>query len=1317
MADWRTEGTGMIINVVFMYMKNRFVKIIHILLLGVAILNMVIAFLLKPIWLMEYVTILSIIAFTLFALEILVCHFGNTCASLISYCRSKFLILSGDVADKLEQYSKQLKALQSKSESLSLLAPRIVDKSEYVSILKSAIDDEDVRNVAISGPYGSGKSSIIKTFEKNYPKYKCLNLSLAAFAEEFQSLQNDSNSDGKSRGNKANGEGQSFVDPNVVKMEQLEFSLVQQFFYHVKASGIPDSRFGRIRRWNRTEKVVWSIAILLFAFSLFYVVDSSKFFDLLPSLKVYTDGLRYLSLGVIGTGLFVISYRLVTFFHKMSGGHIKFMDYEVDVQKDIKVSVFNRYLDELVYLFQTTGYQVVVLEDLDRFKNTSIYTKLRELNQLLNQSEDIGRRIVFVYALRDDIFHTSQERTKFFDYIIPVLPHTSVANSSSQFVKELGTLVGDSDDECALHKSFLNDVAPFIGDLRTIKAIVSDFKITSKRLNSKLKKDNLLAIIIYKNLCPKDFELIFEGKGPIHATFSKESEYKKKKKEELKEKKDSIENKIKEVKEERLISVNELNSIVVSAAIKLIPAGYYICNSGGNQIAYADLFSDDYVQNILKGKLYYRNNYSGIVCISKEKVLSLLGDEFNYEYRKTLIEQNSSVSLRKLTEDRDACIRQLDNIVKKTMREMCELDETLLSTQTEDDNTNLLNFLIRRGYIDESYYYYITDIKSDSDEEGLLSQNDNAYLLSVKGIGVSDEDEMSRHIDDPKLLLKFLIPQDFVGDKILNFDLVHEIIQSKNDKTIELLKHKLKSQSDYVLDFINRYAFLETAKDGFIPLVAQQYDNLWADVENNSLFSNEAKLNLFNKLMKYAPINDLKKQNEDGLLAEYLRKSYYTNTFDGVQTNKARLIIENFNVRFLTLVEDRDTSNLLDFVYKNDYYAHNSENIWTILKSYSDINVHDYVHSIYTALIAANIEPLLSQISEGIDSFVSCCLLADENTLESTESITLLLNNSNVYEETKKKIISHNSTLFEDIQSITSAEYKNTLFECNKVKPSLANIDYYLTYNNLTSLDEIIVQYINNNVQEYIELLKKQDIIQGERQIIKCLIASTGIDEDIWKTIFSEEKYSQYWNDDVLNLLEEQISFLIDNKMLRFDVVLFKAIGAKFKDMFMHLLCKYSADVVENLPEFNFTTESLTRIASQKGFEEYITNIYALITADKIKDESIADSYLNYVIEDAAHLDFESLKKSVSITSDDKLKMKSVSAYMQQDFMTDANLSTLLISMGEPFSLIVRNQGDIFELDRSAEAYQFFEQLVARKFATPRDASKNKYKIYILKRH
>ena len=57
-------------------MKYRFIKIIHILL-GFAIVGMVIAYIIKPIWFMECVTIISIIAFSLFALEILVCHFST----------------------------------------------------------------------------------------------------------------------------------------------------------------------------------------------------------------------------------------------------------------------------------------------------------------------------------------------------------------------------------------------------------------------------------------------------------------------------------------------------------------------------------------------------------------------------------------------------------------------------------------------------------------------------------------------------------------------------------------------------------------------------------------------------------------------------------------------------------------------------------------------------------------------------------------------------------------------------------------------------------------------------------------------------------------------------------------------------------------------------------------------------------------------------------------------------------------------------------------------------------------------------------------
>lgn len=53
---------------------------------------------------------------------------------------------------------------------------------------------------------------------------------------------------------------------------------------------------------------------------------------------------------------------------------------------------------------------------------------LRELNSLLNNYDKIHSKIVFVYAVKDDIFR-DEDRTKFFDFIIPVVPIINSTNS------------------------------------------------------------------------------------------------------------------------------------------------------------------------------------------------------------------------------------------------------------------------------------------------------------------------------------------------------------------------------------------------------------------------------------------------------------------------------------------------------------------------------------------------------------------------------------------------------------------------------------------------------------------------------------------------------------------------------------------------------------------------------------------------------------------------------------------------------------------------------------------------------------------------
>lgn len=45
---------------------------------------------------------------------------------------------------------------------------------------------------------------------------------------------------------------------------------------------------------------------------------------------------------------------------------------------------FEKYADEIVYLLKKSGKEILVIEDLDRFKQLKIFEKLRELNIKVN---------------------------------------------------------------------------------------------------------------------------------------------------------------------------------------------------------------------------------------------------------------------------------------------------------------------------------------------------------------------------------------------------------------------------------------------------------------------------------------------------------------------------------------------------------------------------------------------------------------------------------------------------------------------------------------------------------------------------------------------------------------------------------------------------------------------------------------------------------------------------------------------------------------------------------------------------------------------
>ena len=126
--------------------------------------------------------------------------------------------------------------------------------TELAEVLESALKNKDIRNIALTGPYGSGKSSIIQTLMENYSGFHYLPISLAT-------LQAD-----EEGGEKSNTIGND--EDRDKRLESLnrkiEYSILQQLIYREKAETVPNSRFRRIVHIEKKRLIRYAIECICF---------------------------------------------------------------------------------------------------------------------------------------------------------------------------------------------------------------------------------------------------------------------------------------------------------------------------------------------------------------------------------------------------------------------------------------------------------------------------------------------------------------------------------------------------------------------------------------------------------------------------------------------------------------------------------------------------------------------------------------------------------------------------------------------------------------------------------------------------------------------------------------------------------------------------------------------------------------------------------------------------------------------------------------------------------------------------------------------
>jgi len=1014
------------------------------------------------------------------------------------------------------------------------------NQKTYLESIKWAIQNKNIKNVALTGFYGTGKSTILNSFIKKNKGIKYLLISLSKF------------------------------DDNDYKENEVEVAILQQIFYSKKQNVLSDSRLKRIKNnkylfLKAVGFCVWIISciyILLPNLISTFIFKNETLCDYLYKYFPNEDTIAIPLIFLFIVGLFIIFKTILKEVLNLKLNKLSVKDLEL-IPKEDKDNLFNKNIDEIIYFFEKTKVEVVIIEDLDRFNEPSILIKLREINSLINNCEDIENKVTFIYAIKDEMFSQDNNRAKFFDFIIPLIPIINYDNSYEILTEKLSGYNDIKDD-------FLKNISSYINDMRTLKNIVNEFKVYQNILNENKKNEvsvlsheaskktlgilkiqpklidlstansdksnenmfdnqKLLSLIIYKNYYPKDFTLVQLQQGILYSIFKQKENLHnniiaQKEQEIIK-----ITKEIEVLDSEKIDDIHTLRKIYLYELYKKIntKVGSNVKQILDKGITLKDdsLLTNDNFAKLIKSsnievcnydKIEYWDSNKDSTNISFKDIEKQVNNVLNYSQRENIIEDKTSnkifyleIEKYKLQKDikeikysdlsQSSSVstiielkKYINNIINKSK---LNINKDNLNVENDDKRQddeknhdyNLLKTLVIEGYIDEHYIDYISYFY-----KGSLSVNDNNLKKKIIEQKIMPFDTK---IDNVRRLVEKLAESNFKKHSILNHKILEYLLDGEGCEKLDILIVTISERDTLIFDFIKSYLIYleddivrsEKIKK-FIKTMLEKNFFFWEFLCENDL-EKKIKDKVLINILKIGSNDNLTIQNSNNSITDYINLSNdFLEIFKEVEDeDKLIKTLENLDVKFISLDYFDNGKSLFEKIYKYNLYDINPKMIFEILnfkKTYcTDNNLkytdEDINNSNYTTIIESNIPELINYINDNIKDYIENVFLKLEtNNNESEETIIKLLNNNNVNITIplKIEIIKKQNKKISEIEEIEKYLWDD-IIENNKLQPIWKNILIY--FENFENFD-FLENYLNQK-ENFTELSK--DFINNDNFI------------------------------------------------------------------------------------------------------------------------------------------------------------------------------------------------------------------------------------------
>nr|WP_315174117.1 hypothetical protein [uncultured Flavobacterium sp.] len=1035
------------------------------------------------------------------------------------------------------------------------------EEDKHSKKIKYAIDNPNILNLALTGPLGSGKSTILKTFKHNYLEYNYLDISLATF------------------------------DKKTLDTEKIEHNILKQLFYSVEHKQIPESRFKRIENLKGIK--LKTFLFLLWLCSLSYFLKVEFFNELIKTLNLnyqfaflsFIYGLYFIAYSA------VLAYKLMTFILNFKLTKFKIKDVDFDNDQDKKTINFENEIDEILYFFERNPIEIVFFQDLDRFNESEIFIKLREINNLINNYEPIKkkRKVTFIYAVSDDIFKEN-ERAKFFDFIIPVIPVINYSSSSSKLLTKL-----DSDIKSRkLSKDFIDDVSLFLNDYRTIKSIYNEYQIYKNIIGKQLDNyNNLLAMMIYKNIEPTDFDKLNSNQGYVFMVFENTNDLIKERIENFDNKIDELNIKIFEANNEKLKDVKELRMLYILKFFELVISqnsysvfGFFL---NGKKCLVENLVTDEFFDLFIKETNinYFYNQYHTTSSSISFSQIEKSVDKIKYSERLEIVLNKQTESINQIKIELQDIENKRKELNSKKLYEILNEDNSIeyfkkYSIENKKiNNINLINYLLSEGYINEDYNHYISYFYP-----GSITKEDNDFLMSL----LSSEKPLpfNHKLKEINSLIKRIKPENFNKKAILNFTLVDYIIENKLtnklNSIITLISNENKTIINFVDDYLN-YAN-ENNKSIFFKNLFSNNSEIWNYILSKSNFTQEIIELYLTYIFKYLDYQTIKNTDKKHKLSNYISELNNLSCFENeINIDLLHKFLKDSSTEFKNLTYDEKHRSLFEFIYNNNIYEINEKMIELFISHFNqnNININNLKNSNYTTIKESGMSKLIEYIDKDLDIYLEDVFLKlENNTNESQESICSILNNENV--NIRLEIIQKGKFSIIDLSKINEIEIQSALIKFEKINPTWKNIVSY--YKKSKEIDQTIIDYLN--IEHHYNALSKQPHIDDSDVGVKTSFSKDLINSDISENCFSKIinniPYAYKNGVEFISIGNSKMKLLIEFKRILLSTDNFTLINDEFDNLLIFLLEINIIDFIKSIEKYTLDSSIILKILKSQAF-------------------------------------------------------------------------------------------------------------------------------------